>query len=91
MDVDLTIRYSDDRLCEVVVCRPHDETPLYRIVARRSHLGDSIGEAMREAHRLEGLGRIGAIEPGEVVNVKRRRHWLRLCFDELWCLFSRSA
>ena len=47
MDVDLTIRYSDDRLCKVVVCRPHDETPLYRIVARRAHLGDSIGEAMQ--------------------------------------------
>jgi hypothetical protein len=39
MDVDLTIRYSDDRLCEVVVCRPNDETPLYRIATRRTHLG----------------------------------------------------
>lgn len=52
MDVDLAIRYSDDRLCEVVVCRPADETPLYRIVSRRAHLGDSITEAMREARRL---------------------------------------
>jgi hypothetical protein len=45
MDVDLTIRYSDDCLCEVVVCRTQDETPLHRIVARRAHLGDRIGEA----------------------------------------------
>jgi hypothetical protein len=34
MDVDLTICYSDDRLCEVVVCRPGDDTPLCRIVSR---------------------------------------------------------
>ena len=47
MDVDLTIRYSDDRLCAVVVCRTQDETPLHRIVARRAHLGDRIGERMR--------------------------------------------
>jgi len=32
MDVDLTIRYSDDRLCEIVVCRPGDDTPLYWVV-----------------------------------------------------------
>jgi hypothetical protein len=35
MDVDLTIRYSDDRLCEIVVCRPSDDTPLYRVVTTR--------------------------------------------------------
>src|SRR5215813_8512679 len=48
MDVDLTIRYSDDRLCEVVVCRPNNDTALYPIGARargprrephRSHAG----------------------------------------------------
>jgi hypothetical protein len=26
MDIDLTIRYSDDRLCEVFVCRPGDDS-----------------------------------------------------------------
>jgi hypothetical protein len=52
MDVDLTIRYSDERLCEVVVCRPNDETPLYRIVSRRAHLGEGLTEAMRDARRL---------------------------------------
>jgi hypothetical protein len=52
MDVDVTIRYSDDRLCEIAVCRPHDATSLYRIVARRTHLSASINEAMIEARRL---------------------------------------
>jgi hypothetical protein len=50
MDVDLTIRYSDDRLCEVVVCRPGGRKR--RIVGRREHLGASIDEAMREARHL---------------------------------------
>jgi hypothetical protein len=52
MDVDLTIQYSDDRLCEVVVCRPRDDVPLYRIVSRRAQLGESITEAMLEVRRL---------------------------------------
>jgi hypothetical protein len=52
MDVDLTIRYSDDRLCEIVVYRPGEKTPLYRIVGRREHLAASIDEAMREARHL---------------------------------------
>lgn len=52
MDVDLMIRYSDDRLCEVVVFRPDDGTPLYRIVTHRAALSGSIDEAMREARRL---------------------------------------
>jgi hypothetical protein len=52
MDVDLTLRYSDDRLCEVVVCRPNDGTALYRIVTRPPDLAGSLTEAMREARRL---------------------------------------
>jgi hypothetical protein len=52
MDVDLTIRYSDDRLSEVVVCRPNGRQPLYRIVTRRADLRESLTEAMREARRL---------------------------------------
>jgi uncharacterized protein YbaR (Trm112 family) len=51
MDVDL-VRYSDDRLCEIVVCRPNDKTPLYQIVTRRTQLGESISKAMREARRI---------------------------------------
>jgi hypothetical protein len=52
MDVDLTIRYSDDRLCEVLACRSNGAEPFYRIVTRRAGLGDSITKAMREVRRL---------------------------------------
>jgi hypothetical protein len=52
MDVDLTIRYSDDRLCEIIASRPDTAAPLYRIVARRADLGASLTETMREARRL---------------------------------------
>jgi hypothetical protein len=52
MDVDLTIRYSDERLCEIVICRPNDAAPLYRIATRRADLGESLTEAMHEARRL---------------------------------------
>jgi hypothetical protein len=52
MGVDLTIRYSDDRLCEVVVCQPNNDTALYRIITRRAALGRSLTEATQEARRL---------------------------------------
>jgi hypothetical protein len=52
MDVDLTIRYSDERLCEVVASRPETAAPLYRIVTRRADLGASLTETMREARRF---------------------------------------
>ena len=52
MDVDLTIRYSDERLCEVVASRPETAAPLYRIVTRRADLGASLTGTMRDARRL---------------------------------------
>jgi hypothetical protein len=52
MGVDLTTRYSDDRLCEVLVSRLHDGEALYRIVTVPAGLGDRLAEAMREARRL---------------------------------------
>jgi hypothetical protein len=52
MDVDLSIRYSDDCLCEILHPRPDNTAPLYRIVARRTDLGASFTETMREARRL---------------------------------------
>ena len=52
MDVDLTIRYSDDRLCEIIASRPDTPAPLYRIASRRTDLGASLIETMREARRL---------------------------------------
>jgi len=52
MDVDLTIRYPEERLCEIIASRPDTAAPLYRIVARRADLGTSLTETMREARRL---------------------------------------
>jgi hypothetical protein len=52
MDVDLMIRYSDDRLCEIIASRPDTEEPLYQIVTRRAEIGASLTETMREARRL---------------------------------------
>ena len=52
MDVDIAIRYSDDRLCVVTVSQPGEDEPIYRIVGRREDLGGSLAEAMREARRL---------------------------------------
>jgi hypothetical protein len=52
MDVDLTIRYSDDRLCDIIASRPDLAAPLYRIASRRADLGSSLTETMREARRL---------------------------------------
>jgi hypothetical protein len=52
MDVDLTIRYSKDRLCEIVASRPDTAAPVYRIVSRRADLNASLSETMPEARRL---------------------------------------
>jgi hypothetical protein len=52
MDVDISIRYSDDRLCVVTVTRPANEEVIYRIVGRRADLGGSLTEVIREARRL---------------------------------------
>jgi len=52
MDVDLTIRYSDDRLCEISASRPDTAASLYRIASRRADLGASLTETIREARRL---------------------------------------
>jgi hypothetical protein len=49
MDVDLTIRYSAERLCEIVASRPETAAPPYRIVTRRTDLGASLTGTMREA------------------------------------------
>ena len=53
MDVDLTIRYSDDRLCEIIASRPDTAAPLYRIASRRADLGASLTETMQEVRRLD--------------------------------------
>ena len=54
MDVDLTIRYSDDRACEVVVCRTNEQTPLLPNCQPpcAPSLDESLTEAMREVRRF---------------------------------------
>ena len=52
MDVDIVIRYSDDRLCTVTVARPDSGEILYRIVARPAGIPQSLAEGLREARRL---------------------------------------
>jgi len=52
MAVNLTVPYSDDRLCEIIASRPDAATSLYRIVSRGADLGASLTETMREARRL---------------------------------------
>jgi hypothetical protein len=43
------IRYSDERLCEIVASQPDTETLLYRVFSRRPELGASLTEAVPEA------------------------------------------
>jgi hypothetical protein len=47
MDVDLTIRYSDDRLCEIIASRPDTAAPLFRIASRRTDSGPADGFPQR--------------------------------------------
>ena len=51
MDVEIAIRYSDDRPCTVTVARPGGEL-LYGIVTPRSGIPQSVAEGLREARRL---------------------------------------
>ena len=52
MDVEITIRYSDDRPCMVTVTKPGSGELLYRIVAPRAGIPQSVAEGLREAHRM---------------------------------------
>ena len=63
MGVDPTIRYSDDRLCEIIASRPDTATPPYRIASRRADLSASLTGAMSELRRLLPMivGPIGTV------------------------------
>src|SRR5215472_12990919 len=54
-DVDLTIRYSDDRLCEIVASRPDAAAPLCRIVSRRADLAASLTAGAFQASASEAF------------------------------------
>ena len=51
MDVEIVIRYSDDRSCTVTVATPSGEV-LYRIVTSRAGIPQSVAEGLQEARRL---------------------------------------
>jgi hypothetical protein len=51
MDVEILIRYSDDRLCLVTVARPDGGDILYQIVTPVAGIPQSVGEGLREARR----------------------------------------
>jgi hypothetical protein len=51
MDVEITIRYSDDRLCAVAVARPDSSETLYEIATPRRHSAE-FAEGLQEARRL---------------------------------------
>lgn len=51
MDVEIAIRYSDDRPCTVTVAKPGGDE-LYRIVTPRAGIPQSVAEGLREARRM---------------------------------------
>jgi hypothetical protein len=51
MDVDISIRYTDDQPCVVTIMRPNGEL-LYRIVTPRSGIPQSVAEGLQEVRRL---------------------------------------
>ncbi len=52
MDVEIAIRYSDDRACVVTVAKPNDGEVLYRIVTPRLGIPQAVAGGLREARRL---------------------------------------
>ena len=51
MDVEILIRYSDDRPCVVTLARPDSGDILYQIVTPAVGIPQSVGERLREARR----------------------------------------
>jgi hypothetical protein len=52
MDVEIAIRYSDNRPCKVTVTRPDSGEILFMIVTPLSGIPQSVAEGLREARRL---------------------------------------
>ncbi|GAA0592824.1 hypothetical protein GCM10009416_34050 [Craurococcus roseus] len=51
MDVEIAIRYSDDRPCLVTVSRP-DGGVIWRVLTPLAGIPGSVAEGLREARRL---------------------------------------
>ncbi len=52
MDVEIAIRYSDDRPCMVTVAKPGSGENLYRILTPLPGIPQSVAEGLKEARRL---------------------------------------
>lgn len=52
MDVEIAIRYSDDRPCMVTIAKPGSGEPLYRILTLLPGIPQSVAEGLKEARRL---------------------------------------
>ena len=52
MDVEIAIRYSDDRPCMVTIAKPGSGEPLYRILTPQLGIPQSLAEGLREVRRL---------------------------------------
>lgn len=52
MDVEIAIRYSDDRPCTVTIAKPDGGELLYRIVTPRAGIPQSVAEGLKEARQM---------------------------------------
>jgi hypothetical protein len=52
MEVEIAIRYSDDRPCTMTIARASSGKVLYKIVTSRDGIPQNFAEGLREARRL---------------------------------------
>jgi hypothetical protein len=52
MDVEIVIRYSDERACSITFTRPDTGEVLYQIVTPVAGIPESFGDGLRETRRL---------------------------------------
>jgi hypothetical protein len=52
MDVEIVIRFSEDRACRVTIARPDGGEIIYMIVTPAAGIPQSVAEGLREARRL---------------------------------------
>jgi hypothetical protein len=52
MDVEIAIRFSEDRACRVTIARPDNGEIIYMIITPAAGIPQSVAEGLREARRL---------------------------------------
>ena len=52
MDVEIAIRYSDDRACMVTIAKPGSGELLYQIITPRAGIPRSVAAGLEEARRM---------------------------------------